>query len=263
MERTIYEVFIESSPKVYLGSTERPLNVRLGGHLREAMSKANSHKNHWIRSALKAGLAIEIASLDTAPTRLDGYWLEGLWQVVYYACRIPLVNACFATSGGSGGCSDPTPEIRRRISEARLAYDKQLPLEQRLAINSKKGRPHDVVWKSQHSSSMTAAWERGAYASRKYSLRRRPMPPRSAESKAKQGESMSAWWASRSDEERSARADLLIKSRGNDADRCRKQWAGLTPEARVERVAKIQAGRLRNKQKKKEEADASHLTGID
>lgn len=95
----------------YVGVTKRALNERLRGHVYKARHGEATHKGAWIRRVLASGLKIEIIEIERVS--LDS-WEE---RERHWIATLP--NLTNSVAGGRG-VLNPTPEHRRRLSQANM-----------------------------------------------------------------------------------------------------------------------------------------------
>lgn len=204
---TVYGITDGTADYVRYIGIARHMALRLDKHVDEAVRRIGTHKRHWLRAALDAGHAIEIESLDDAPTRSDALWLERLWICVYRACGVPLTNA---TDGGEG-LLNPTPATRQKMRDSHLG--KRLSEATKAKMRAPKRYPatrkaHPPITDDTRARMRAAA------------LRRAPVAD----------EVKTRIAASRRGQTHSPKTKALMTQRQ------RERWAHYTPEQRADRV---------------------------
>lgn len=97
--------------------------------------RGNSHRINWIRSLKDSGKRPDIEVIDEVPVE---YWPQ--WEVAWIAylkelgCRLTNSNA------GGEGSHDPSPEARRKLSEANIGKTRPPEIRQKISMGL-TGRP--------------------------------------------------------------------------------------------------------------------------
>jgi hypothetical protein len=99
----------------YIGKTKRSPRERLNGHIYNAQRGKNTHTSFWIRTLLAKGSRPELQLLEECvdTNAEERFWIQ---YYRYVGCR--LTNH---TAGGDG-CQDPSPETRKKLSDAARRY---------------------------------------------------------------------------------------------------------------------------------------------
>jgi hypothetical protein len=122
----------------YVGKTSRSLKKRLRGHL-DRSKKPRTHRDCWIRSLLKQGIAPGIFEIDT----VDGDGCESESHHIAYFKSI----GCDLTNHTAGGEGAPGmrhgPVTRARMSAAKVGVPKSAEMRARLSA-SKTGVPRSA-----------------------------------------------------------------------------------------------------------------------
>jgi hypothetical protein len=101
----------------YIGQTVRPLSLRLAIHWNTA--NLSNHRATWMRSMRASGAAVVIEEVCRVPEeQANQTEIEQIAQ--WRALGSDLTNATLGGEGGRG-CR-PTPETRRKMSEARKRH---------------------------------------------------------------------------------------------------------------------------------------------
>lgn len=129
----------------YVGKSNDPKD-RLRRHLRD---RRKNHRTDWIMSILKKGTIPNLVILDHVS---DVEWPQ--WEVAYVQyfkdMGFDLVNA---NEGGIGG-HNPSPELRKKLSEALSGKSKTISHREKLSL-AHRGRKLSDSWKSSISISLT------------------------------------------------------------------------------------------------------------
>lgn len=104
----------------YVGVTSQKTTKRLQDHIKDARRHRRSWTHKWILSLLDAGVAPDMAVIETVPGGGDRAGAERRWIAHYRAAGARLTNL---TDGGEGAFGyQMTPEARAYISAHRKAY---------------------------------------------------------------------------------------------------------------------------------------------
>ena len=110
----IYKITNLVTGKIYIGQTKRTLEVRLKAHLYEARAnKYTMYLHNSIRFHGPSNFNIElIEDCDEFSVHdRERYWIKTLNTMQPYGYN--------EHEGGKGGCLNPTPELRKKLSEAK------------------------------------------------------------------------------------------------------------------------------------------------
>jgi hypothetical protein len=124
----------------YVGKSYRSLASRRARHIYEARS-GKGHRCDWIRMLLRRGYTPRIEAVQVIP-KGNASEAERYWIAFYRNLGCELTNG---TSGGDG-LVDPTPEVRRRMSQARRNWPAESTARMAAALRGRK-QPADVVAK--------------------------------------------------------------------------------------------------------------------
>lgn len=97
----------------YVGITKHPLEVRLAGHVNEAVTGGRTRKSTWIRTLLKRGAQPVIVEIEQ--TDEDG-WQEAETRWIHHL-RDDLGHRLVNGTDGGLGVVNPSPEERARRAE--------------------------------------------------------------------------------------------------------------------------------------------------
>lgn len=133
---TIYTLLHPLSLEIrYIGYTDKPLKIRLDGHINEAVStKKNTYKLNWIRSILKIGLKPVIEILEEVNPKEKRFW-EKYWIAQFRSWGFNLVNS---TNGGEGieGYKH-TEKTKKLLSDLSIGRKVKKEIKEKISKSSK------------------------------------------------------------------------------------------------------------------------------
>jgi hypothetical protein len=113
---SVYILYSTQDYKVrYAGVTKKKPKSRLYFHLKDS-NRFFSEKDLWVKETIEKGFEVRIKTIKKCQSLKDGY--EGEKSLIKWMLSLgyKLVNS---TQGGPG-CLNPTPNLRKKFSEAKI-----------------------------------------------------------------------------------------------------------------------------------------------
>jgi hypothetical protein len=114
---TIYALVDPRSGELrYVGKTSLTVERRLSAHASNVRRGLHSHKHHWLRDVMRAGLEPSTAVLEVVPPGDDWIEAEKFWIGYFRFLGARLVNQCDGGQGTSGISFSAEHRERLRVS---------------------------------------------------------------------------------------------------------------------------------------------------